>query len=248
MAFDGTLLNRPSAPPSARSRRAHVPLHRRLRAAARARRLAERRRRRRRRRRCAYKLVRPSTVTVTLTRPTASDRRRRATPSALPGRTPSPTSPRPRSCDGPTARRPASAEGRWTLTVEATDELGQSSTMSRAFVRQHDARVPRRSEAAASCRPAGGTLGICVAAGARGTRRRHGRDARPARSCAPSRAAATSRAGQRVVWNGLDRDGRRVRAASTWCASSRRNELGVGRARAAPSRVQQIAAAPKPRG
>jgi hypothetical protein len=71
MAFDGTLLNRPRTGPSGESRPADVPLPRRLRARAACARLAERRRRGRRAE-PRYRVVRPSSVTVTLRAPDGS--------------------------------------------------------------------------------------------------------------------------------------------------------------------------------
>ena len=87
----------------------------------------------------AYKVVRPSTVTVTLTAPDGQSRRR-GPEGASRDRTRSHS--RRSAAAAPTARGRAStgadhalppAEGRWTLTVTAIDDQGLSSTATRRF-------------------------------------------------------------------------------------------------------------------
>ena len=97
-----------------------------------------------------YKLVRPSTVTVTLTGPdgavaytesSTKDPGKYAVPFPPPASTPPVPSPAPATAptttststsgrtiaDGPT-------QGRWKLTVSATDDVGQPSEMTQAFL------------------------------------------------------------------------------------------------------------------
>jgi hypothetical protein len=90
-----------------------------------------------------YKLVRPSTVTVKLTRPDGSsgyDQTVTKQPGsyAVPFPPPAIAVPLPVAVPASTARTPsartAPAQGRWTLTVTATDDIGQASEMTQAFV------------------------------------------------------------------------------------------------------------------
>ena len=85
----------------------------------------------------SYKIVRPSTVTATLTGARRLDRvagSGRSAPGSVRGRVP----PRRRPAS-PAGGQPASttppptAEGRWTLTVTALDDQGLSSTTTRRF-------------------------------------------------------------------------------------------------------------------
>jgi hypothetical protein len=79
--------------------------------------------------RLAYKVVRPSAVTATLTAPNGSV----AFTEALqrePGTYEVPFPPAPAD---PTARPAAPAEGRWQLTVSATDDLARTSTTRQTF-------------------------------------------------------------------------------------------------------------------
>ena len=162
IAFEGTVLNSPS---DGRERadldRAHAPVLRRLRAAAaRGRRVAERRRCRR----DAEALVQGRAavdVTVTLTAPDGSIAWQEAGVRASPERydvafPPLPPPPPPPEAASAAADAAPPAEGRWTLTVTALDDQGLSSTTTRRFCGQLDAR--RRSASrrrASSCaRPA----------------------------------------------------------------------------------------------
>ena len=132
------------------------------------------------------KLVRPSTVTVALLAPDGS-----TAYSAVEARDvgsfavpfpPPPTSPPTRLLPlvrtGPTAA-PEPGElpdGRWRLTVEATDELGQSSAMSRAFMLNTTLGFLATAKPRALPAARRAAARYLVAAGARGTRCRHGRD------------------------------------------------------------------------
>jgi len=165
MAFDGTLLNRPSGPERPISTAlqfqytgvyvgpavaAVVPAGNGVTARVSLR----------------YKLVRPSTVTVRLVAPDGSlaydeesGAKRPGTyavafppaappvtppvPTPPPVTTPSPVTPPPptssATASAPSARAPAAAsvapaQGRWELTVSATDDIGQPSQMTQSFV------------------------------------------------------------------------------------------------------------------
>ena len=93
-----------------------------------------------------YKLVRPSTVTVKLTRPDGTSGYE-ASVTKQPGSYavpfPPPATPvvpvpppvtAPASTTRTTAARSAPAQGRWELTVTATDDIGQASEMTQSFV------------------------------------------------------------------------------------------------------------------
>ena len=69
----------------------------------------------------AYRLARPSTVSVTLTRPDGSVAVSESGVREL------------GSYRSRFRHRPAPAEGRWRLRIEATDDLAQPSAMTRAF-------------------------------------------------------------------------------------------------------------------
>ena len=140
MAFDGTLLNRPVRAGAADLDRPALPVHRRLRAAGRGGRLARRRRRRRQ-------------AEPPLQGRAALDRRGEAAAAGRHGRLPGVGDeaagpvrrPLPARRSGrrrrpsPTSRVAAAtsagpAQGRWTLTVTATDDIGQPSEMTQSFL------------------------------------------------------------------------------------------------------------------
>jgi Phosphodiester glycosidase/FlgD Ig-like domain len=84
----------------------------------------------------SFKVVRPSNVTVTLTAPDGSVAFRETTERA-PGShavpfPPSPTPPQPPGLHARSAQGPP-AEGRWTVTVGATDDQGLTSSALRRF-------------------------------------------------------------------------------------------------------------------
>jgi hypothetical protein len=88
-----------------------------------------------------YKIVRPSTVEVKLLRPDGTVGYQ-ASVSRQPGRYAVPFPPVPHvtpavpsaSTRGVAARSAGPAQGRWTLTVTATDDIGQPSEMTQAFL------------------------------------------------------------------------------------------------------------------
>ena len=90
-----------------------------------------------------YKLVRPSTVTVKLTRPDGStgyDQSVAKQPGSYSVPFPPPSTPvqppvaAPASATRAPAARSAPVQGRWALTVTATDDIGQVSEMTQSFV------------------------------------------------------------------------------------------------------------------
>ena len=171
--------------------------------------LAERRRRRRGAERSAYKVVRPSTVTV-------DARRARGAPLTLPidARAAAPTrrfTPEPVNW---TPRRPLRSRAAGSSSSTATDDLGRDLDRRAAVLAQQDARVAqaltpharRRAPQTADDRGASFTLARAAQI------RRHGRDAQRASSSRRSRAAA-GRAGRASHWNGARRRRPRVRRA-----------------------------------
>jgi hypothetical protein len=79
--------------------------------------------------RLAYKVVRPSAVTATLTAPNGSVAFTEAV-QRVPGTYEVPFPPAPPDSSAPPA---APAEGRWQLTVSATDDLARASTARQTF-------------------------------------------------------------------------------------------------------------------
>jgi len=83
-----------------------------------------------------FKIVRPSSVTVTLTAPDGSAALQQTTqyqPGAYQVPFPPPASPPPTGQPPAPPTPPAPVEGRWTLTVSATDDQGLSSAATRKF-------------------------------------------------------------------------------------------------------------------
>ena len=86
--------------------------------------------------RLSYKVVRPSTVTATLTAPDGTIAWQEAGIAREPGayEVALPAAPPPPGGQPPSEPEPVTpAEGRWTLTVAATDDQGLSSTTTRRF-------------------------------------------------------------------------------------------------------------------
>ena len=112
--------------------------------------------------RLSYKIVRPSTVSVTLTAPDGavafqdSGAREPGTYEvAFPPLPPPPPPPEP----APTEPLPP-AEGRWAFTVSATDDQGLPSTTTRRFAVNSTLGSLRVSPARVALRPAGGRADI----------------------------------------------------------------------------------------
>ena len=150
-----------------------------------------------------YRVVRPSTVTLTLRGPAGTPLT--TTAAQLPGTYP---------VAFPPAGTSAPAPGRWTFAVSAVDDVGQSSKMSRAFVLDDTLgflRAPRLR----AVPPKGRELPITW---------RLARSARVSVTILDAKGALVRRllgggrldAGdQRLVWNGLGVNGRRLAGTFT---------------------------------
>jgi hypothetical protein len=116
--------------------------------------------------RLSYKVVRPSTVTATLTAPDGTVAWQEAGIAREPGAydvafPPASASPPPPEGQPPPAPQPVlPAEGRWTLTVSATDDQGLSSTATRRFAVNSTLGSLRVSPARVVVRNTGGRVDI----------------------------------------------------------------------------------------
>lgn len=181
-----------------------------------------------------YKLVRPSTLTVTLTGPDGDAAFTEST-TKLPGSyaipfppvTSPPVAPAPTSTStsGRTTAD-APAQGRWKLTVSATDDVGQTSEMSQSFVVNSTIGFLATEPRKLFLPPSGRDLRIVW---------KQTRDARvvvtvetPAGDVV--RTLATRRYGagsQGVTWNGLDRYRKVVKGGKYVVRVVARNPLGT---------------------
>ena len=130
----------------------------------------------------SYKIVRPSTLTATLTAPDGTiawqesgEREPGIYDVVFPPVPPPPPEGQP--VPPPTEPTPP-AEGRWTFTVSATDDQGLSSTTTRRFAVNSTLAALRVAPALVVVRKAGGKAEIPLVAGARGAREGDDRDAR----------------------------------------------------------------------
>jgi hypothetical protein len=158
------------------------------------------------------KLVRPSTVTVTLLAPDGSTAYT-ATEARTPGRFAvpfPPPVPSARTTGGRVEPEPGELpEGRWRLLVEATDDVGQLTSMGRVFTVNETLGFLATERARLFLPPGGRSFGISW---------RQGREARvvatiESRWGTVVRTLALRRYGPGRVelsWNGLDRSGKRV--------------------------------------
>ena len=129
----------------------------------------------------SYKIVRPSTLTATLTAPDGTiawqesgEREPGIYNVAFPPVPPPP----PEGQPVPPPTEPTAAEGRWTFTVSATDDQGLSSTTTRRFAVNSTLAALRVAPALVVVRKTGGKAEIPLVAGARGAREGDDRDAR----------------------------------------------------------------------
>ncbi|HEY6568898.1 MAG TPA: FlgD immunoglobulin-like domain containing protein, partial [Candidatus Limnocylindrales bacterium] len=183
----------------------------------------------------SYRVVRPSAVTVTLTRPDGSvasteagDRDPGAYPLAFP----------PAAADATAAEEVA--EGRWTLTARAVDDVGRPTTMKRVFVVNSTLGFVRPDPAVLRLPPAGApfTVRFRLTRAARVGVAIERADGTAVRGLA---TRATPAGEGSVTWNGLGRDRKPVAAGSYVVRVTATNALGRVEQTAA-FRVRRVAA------
>jgi hypothetical protein len=182
-----------------------------------------------------YKLVRPSTVTVTLTAPDGSVAytetvERQPGSFGLPF--PPPVSPPPvapaASSQTTLATRaePKPADGRWKLVVAAVDDVGQPSEMSQSFIVNTTLGFLTTVPGKLFLPPLGRELGITW---------KQSRPARVVATVETSTGQVVRTLARRsypagtpaLVWNGLDRDRRAVKGGNYIVRITARNALGT---------------------
>ena len=182
----------------------------------------------------AYKLVRPATVTVTLTSPDGS------APATQTLEQPEGVFP----VAFPPAAGAAPAEGAWKLAVAATDDLGQQTSMSQSFTVDEtlgflQTSVPRLFL------PAGGrdlTISWKQTRQARVVVTVETKTGDVVRTLATRAFDAGDRS---VVWNGLDRDKKRVKGGVYRAHVVAKSEIGTVQL-VRTFTVRQIAGPPRP--
>lgn len=180
--------------------------------------------------RLAYRLVRPSTATVTLTAPDGALAFSEAV-ERLPG-------------SYPVAFPPAGAaappsDGRWTLAVDATDDLGQVSSMAQTFAVNSTLGFLTTERPILFLPPGGRDLAISW---------RLGREARVVVTVETSAGVVVRTLARRsypageasVTWDGLGRDGKGVKGGRYVVRVVATNELGRTE-QTRPLRVRRIA-------
>ncbi len=179
-----------------------------------------------------YRLVRPSTVTVQLTAPDGTVAFAE-TAAKGPGSygVPFPPTPLPAASASPSSRTAAArvdapAQGRWTLTVAATDDVGQPSEMSQSFVVNSTVGYLSTLPAKLYLPPYGRTVRIRwrQGAAARVVVTIESRDGVVLRTLATRRYAPGS---QSVSWDGLDRTKKAVKGGMVVVHVVAKNELGT---------------------
>jgi hypothetical protein len=152
-----------------------------------------------------YKLTQPSSVVVTLTGPTGDVAFTQTTEAKLAGSYTVPFA----TGAGSAAAQPA-AQGRWSLTATATDELGQQTTMTRTFTVDNSIGYLAVSSPRLFLPPGGRDLTISwqMGAPARVVATVETADGAVVRTLATGRFPLGARS---VVWNGLDKTGKRVK-------------------------------------
>jgi exopolysaccharide biosynthesis protein len=181
-----------------------------------------------------YKLVRPSTVDLTLTAPDGTIEYVASTalqPGTYDVPFPPPATPAPPPLVPVTARAPAGratgpAQGRWQLSVATTDDVGQQSSMTQSFVVNSTLGFLSTRPKKLFLPPAGRDLRIVW---------RQAREARvvvtvetPAGEVV--RTLATRRYGRStpgVTWNGLSRDKKAVKGGKYVVRVVAKNDLGT---------------------
>ncbi len=181
----------------------------------------------------SYKIVSPATVTVTLAAPDGSTPVTQ-TVDQQPGTYP---------VTFPPAAETAPAEGTWKLTVAANDELGQQTGMTQSFVVDDTLGFVQTSVPRLFLPPGGRELTISwkLTRAAKIAVTVETNAGEVVRRLAARRYAAGA---QQVVWNGLDRKGKRVKGGVYRVRVVARSALGTVEAAELFS-VRQIAG-PKP--
>jgi hypothetical protein len=182
--------------------------------------------------RLAYKVVRPSTVTVTLSAPDGSIALQESAPREpgtydVPFPPPAaPAVPPPEGQPAPPAEPIVPAEGRWTLTVSSTDDQGLSSTATRRFAVNSTLASLRVSPARVVVRNTGGRAEIRWAQ-ARGARVKVTIETPEGIVVRTMSNAATQPGEQTVIWDGKAGNRKPVAGGRYVARVSATNELGV---------------------
>jgi Phosphodiester glycosidase/FlgD Ig-like domain len=169
----------------------------------------------------SYKLVRPSSTTVTLSAPGGATAFSQTTDAQAAGSYavafPSP---------GGAATAQAITQGRWSLTLAATDDLGQQTTMARTFTVNNSLGFLTVSTPRLLLPPGGRDLTISwkMGAAAKVVATVETNAGAVVRTLAVGRFPTGPRA---VVWNGLDRAGMRVKSGVYRAHLVARSALGT---------------------
>ena len=181
--------------------------------------------------RLSYKVVRPSTVTATLTAPDGTIAWQEAGIAREPGAyevafPPTAAPPPPPEGQPPSEPEPvAPAEGRWTLTVAATDEQGLSSTTTRRFAVNSTLGSLRVSPARVVVRKTGGRTDVRWSQ-ARAARVRVTVETPEGIVVRTVSNAVTQPGDQAVVWDGRAANRKPVASGRYFVRVTATNELG----------------------
>ena len=188
----------------------------------------------------AFKVVRPSNATVTLTGPDGAAAYQQASQDQ-PGTYQVPFPPQVTTPPGqpPPPTTPAPAEGRWTLTVSATDDQGLASTATRKFAVNSTLGFLQVAPKTLALPPGGRSLAV------KWTQARAAQvkvvletvDGTPLRTLASTRYEAGP---QTISWNGRLRSGKLATGGRYLIGVTATNELGSV-VLAAPLTVRRIA-------
>jgi hypothetical protein len=181
----------------------------------------------------SYKVVRPSSVTLTLQAPSGPPAIRQTLDAQPPGTYAVPFP--------PVKGQPA--DGRWKLSVTATDDLGQQTTMEQPFVVNDSIGFLRVSTPRLILPPGGRDLTVSWLTGppSRIVATIETSDGALVRTLAVGRFPSGAKS---VVWNGLDRSGKRVGGGIYRAHLVSRGDLGAVDLTQA-FRVRRIAGPPK---
>ena len=190
----------------------------------------------------SYKIVRPSTVTATLTAPDGTIAWQESggrEPSTYEVAFPPPPPPPPPPPEGqPPAPAPTEplppAEGRWTLTVAATDDQGLASTITRRFAVNSTLGSLRVTPARVVVRKTGGRADVRWLQ-ARAARVRVTVETPEGIVVRTVQNAPLEPGDEAAVWDGLAGNGKPVAAGRTSFGSRRRTSSARCRSRS-PSR------------